>query len=229
MAQSSCVLTIFSSLCLNGNSAVGIVSSTSILDIKTAMTKKKMVLQNSEDFFSISCNLELLWMAYVLEFFCFSKLCVFFSWLWSRQRRLLETWILLFLKSQHGIRNLAHVYRTSLSDLHHFRYPSFTRSPPWNKLDDVAECICGHLGALRLHSNIKENPNLWDLCLNPGMMACFPAGWQDRSRSETDWHLKPGCLEDGWKSSPRHRDCTWTLCSSAPTFFCRSTRYGSWL
>ena len=53
MAQSSCVLTIFSSLCLNGNSAVGIVSSTSILDIKTAMTKKKMVLQNSEDFF---CN-----------------------------------------------------------------------------------------------------------------------------------------------------------------------------
>lgn len=96
------------------------------------------------------------------------------------------------------------------------------------KLNDVAECICGHLGALCLHCNIKENRNLPDLCLNTDM-ACVPAGWQDRSRSETDWYLKPGCLEDGWKSSPWHRDRTWTLCSSSPTFFCRSTRHGSWL
>ena len=97
-------LTIFSSLCLNGNSAVGIVSSTSILDIKTAMTKKKMVkkrwiLKISFQFPASWSSSE--WLTY-LNFLLFKILYLFF-WLWSRQRRLLDTWI-LFLKSQHGIR-----------------------------------------------------------------------------------------------------------------------------
>lgn len=228
MAQSCIVcLTIFSSLCLNGNSAVGIVSSTSILDIKTAMTQKKdgpsklwRFLFNSLQF-GVPLNGLLTYLNLLLL-----KIMCLCPWLWSRQRRLLETWI-LFLKSQHGIRTW-HICTEEppsqtyiISDIHPSQGPFETR---WCS----RVYVCGHLGALRLHSNIKENANLWDLCLNPGM-ACVPAGWQDRSRSETDWHLKPGCLEDGWKSSPRHRDCTWTLCSSAPTFFCRSAGYGSWL
>lgn len=73
-----CVLTIFSSLCLNGNSAVGIVSSTSILDIKTAMTKKKMVLQNSEDFFCNFLQFGVPLNGLRTSIFCFSKLCDFF-------------------------------------------------------------------------------------------------------------------------------------------------------
>ena len=66
-------------------------------------------------------------MAYLLEFFAFQNFISFFLALKSTT----ATIGYLDIVSQVSAwdQNLAHVYRTSLSDLHHFRYPSFTRSP----------------------------------------------------------------------------------------------------